>query len=62
MLLTQPTAFASPTFQSFGFSASISGLYQEMLEGINAGLVDYEGSDVRRGTVTAEEAIQKLLG
>jgi len=59
-LLTHPTAFVALTFQSFGFSASVAALFQEMFEGINTGIVGYEGTDILRGTVTAEDAIRKL--
>jgi uncharacterized protein YbjT (DUF2867 family) len=53
-----------PAMTSFGVSANLAALFREMMEGINSGLVAYEGADAPqvRGYVTAKEALQGLLG
>jgi len=51
-----------PAFASFGFSASVAGLFRGMYEGIANGAVAFEGEGARlvRGTVDAEAAFRTL--
>ncbi len=53
-----------PALMSFGFSASVAGLFQEMIHGINTGHVAWEGGAAKsvRGTVAIEEVLRGLLG
>jgi len=51
-----------PVFTSFGFSANVAGLFQEMYAGIASGAVVFEGKGARqvRGSVDAEAAFRAL--
>lgn len=59
-----PLSAAASTFQSFGFSENAAKLFEEMYAGVNSGQVAYEGgtAEFRRGGVTAEEALEGMLG
>jgi len=63
-LETHPLDAVIPTFTALGFSQDLARLFREMIEGINAGHVAYEGKGAtfRRGKVTARETINQLLG
>jgi uncharacterized protein YbjT (DUF2867 family) len=50
-----------PTFTSFGMSASMAGLYDEMTRAMNAGALVFEGTPVR-GTVPVDAVLGRLLG
>jgi uncharacterized protein YbjT (DUF2867 family) len=58
-----PLEAVVPTFTSFGISANIAGLFQEMYDGIAKGLVVFEGKGARfvRGQVDAETVLRGLL-
>lgn len=49
-----------PTFTSFGMSASVAGLYEEMTRAMNAGTLTFEGTPVR-GTVPVGQVLGGLL-
>ena len=53
-----------PNFTAAGFSQDLARLFREMIAGINSGHVAYEGKDAtfQRGTVTALDAINQMLG
>ena len=57
-----PLEAVVPTFTSFGISANIAGLFREMYDGIEKGLVAFEGKGARlvRGKVDAEAALRGL--
>jgi uncharacterized protein YbjT (DUF2867 family) len=59
-----PISAAVDLFKGMGIAEQLARLIQEMYAGINSGLVDYErqGTEFRRGTVTAEEALRGMLG
>jgi uncharacterized protein YbjT (DUF2867 family) len=59
-----PTSAVAPAFASFGVSAHVAGLYQEMFEGLVSGLVAFEGKGARtvRGGVDAETVLRGLAG
>jgi uncharacterized protein YbjT (DUF2867 family) len=59
---TAPLEAVVPAFTSFGFSANVAGLFQEMYAGIANGAVAFEGKGARhvRGTVDAEAAFRSL--
>ncbi|MDP2310873.1 MAG: NAD(P)H-binding protein [Pseudomonadota bacterium] len=50
-----------PTFVSFGLSASMAGLYEEMTRAMNAGKLVFEGAPVR-GIVPVDQVLGRLLG
>ncbi|MES2642280.1 MAG: NmrA family NAD(P)-binding protein [Myxococcota bacterium] len=50
-----------PMFTSFGMSASMAGLYDEMTRSMNAGTLVFEGTPVR-GTVPVDAVLGRLLG
>lgn len=59
----QPLDAVVPTFQSFGISAHLAGLYREMYEGIVNGTVAYPaGAQPVRGQAGPREALAQLLG
>jgi len=59
----QPLDAIVATFQSFGMSAHLAGLYREMLEGILNGTVAYPaGAQLVRGQEGPREALAPLLG
>ena len=53
-----------PSMTAAGFPQDLARLFREMIEGINSGHVAYEGKGAtfERGTVTAQEAINQILG
>lgn len=57
-----PLEAVVPTFTSFGISAHMAGLFQEMYDGIAKGVVAFEGKGARlvRGQVDAETALRGL--
>ena len=57
-----PLEAVVPAFTSFGFSANVAGLFQEMYAGIANGAVAFEGKGARhvRGSVDAEAAFRAL--
>lgn len=59
-----PVQAVGPAFTSFGMSANVAGLFQEMYEGIANGTVAFEGRGARhvRGSVDAESALRALAG
>ena len=59
-----PLSAIVPTLTPLGFSPDVARLFEEMTGGINSGHVAYEGKGIefRRGTVTAKEAVAKMLG
>ncbi len=63
-LETHPLDAVIPTFTTLGFSQDLAGLFREMIEGINSGHVAYEGKGAtfKRGSVTAPETINQMLG
>jgi uncharacterized protein YbjT (DUF2867 family) len=58
-----PLEAVVPAFTSFGISANVAGLFQEMYDGIAKGLVAPEGRGARfvRGQVDAETVLRGLL-
>jgi len=63
-LETHPLDAVIPTFTALGFSQDLARLFREMIEGINSGHVAYagKGARFRRGSVTALETINQMLG
>jgi len=61
---THPLDAVIPTFTATGFSQDLAGLFREMIEGVNSGHVTYEGKGAtfQRGHVTAQEAINQMVG
>jgi uncharacterized protein YbjT (DUF2867 family) len=57
-----PTSAVVPTYESFGISTNVAGLFQEMYEGIASGIVAHEGKGARfvRGNVDAESTFRAL--
>ena len=57
-----PLAAVVPAFTSFGISANVAGLYEEMYDGLVKGIVSFEGKGARRvrGNVDAETALRGL--
>jgi uncharacterized protein YbjT (DUF2867 family) len=57
-----PLEAVVPAFTSFGISANVAGLFQEMYAGIASGAVAFEGKGARhvRGSVDAEAAFRAL--
>jgi len=57
-----PLEAVVPTYTSFGISANIAGLFQEMYAGTTNGTVAFEGKGTRlvRGNVDAETALRGL--
>lgn len=57
-----PLAAVVPVLTSFGISANVAGLFQEMYAGIANGTVAFEGNGARqlRGDVDAESAFRAL--
>jgi uncharacterized protein YbjT (DUF2867 family) len=53
-----------PAFTAGGFPQDLARLFREMIEGINSGHVAYEGKGAtfQRGSVTAREAVNRMLG
>jgi uncharacterized protein YbjT (DUF2867 family) len=61
-VVSQPVAQVAASFQQFGFSAEIAGLYQEMMEGILAGRLSFEHPEtLRRGKQTLEQTLGEML-
>ena len=58
-----PEEAISPAFQSYGMSADMAGLYQEMIHGFNAGTLRWEGGKARhvRGTMTIDTFVRGVL-
>lgn len=56
------TSAVVPTYESFGISTDVAGLFREMYEGIASGRVAYEGNGARlvRGRVDAESTFRAL--
>ena len=63
-LETHPLDAVIPALTAAGFTPDLARLFREMIEGVNSGHVAYEGKDatLRRGSVTAQEAINQMLG
>jgi hypothetical protein len=59
-----PLDQVEPTFTSAGLSADVSRLYRLMYEGMQAGLLRFEGGGATfvRGTVPPGEALGTALG
>ena len=57
-----PLAAVVPAFTSFGISANVAGLFQEMYDGIAKGVVAFEGNGAHavRGSGDAETALRGL--
>jgi uncharacterized protein YbjT (DUF2867 family) len=63
-LIEAPLAGVVPTFTSFGISANVAGLFEEMYAGMISGKVAPEpGAHERvRGTTPLEQTLRALLG
>ncbi|MES1185798.1 MAG: NmrA family NAD(P)-binding protein [Myxococcales bacterium] len=63
-LVEPPLDAVVPTFTSFGISADVARLFQQMYEGIRNGRVSAEGgqAEARRGTTTLEQTLRALSG
>ena len=65
-LAEAPLEAVVPTFTSFGFSANVAGLFQEMYRAIRDGTLSWQGSAGGavpvRGTVGLDEVLRPLLG
>jgi len=58
-----PLEAVTPTFQSFGMSAQLAGLYEEMLRGIVTRRVAWEGGHRRvQGTTPLKAVLAGMLG
>jgi NAD(P)H dehydrogenase (quinone) len=59
-----PLETSVPVLTGAGFSKDVALLFEEMNRGINSGHVDFErsGTEFRRGTTTAREALQQIAG
>ena len=61
-VVSQPVAQVAATFQKFGFSAEMAGLYQEMMQGVVAGRVAFEHPEtLRRGKQSLEQTLAEML-
>jgi uncharacterized protein YbjT (DUF2867 family) len=57
-----PVTATAQTLQSFGFSAEIAGLYQELNQGLLSGRVGWEHPEtLRRGKESLEQALGALV-
>jgi uncharacterized protein YbjT (DUF2867 family) len=63
-LVEPPLEAVVPTFTSFGISADVARLFQQMYEGIRSGRVGFEGgqAEARRGTTGLEQTLRALSG
>jgi len=61
-LVEPPLDAVVPTFTSFGISADVARLFQQMYEGIRNGRVSVEGgqAEARRGTTSLEQTLRGL--
>lgn len=59
-----PLSAVVPTFMGFGLGRSMAEAYREMIEGVQKGVVAFEGNGTRlvRGTTTVGEVLKGLLG
>jgi uncharacterized protein YbjT (DUF2867 family) len=59
-LETHPLDAVVPAMTAAGLSTDFASLIREMYSGLNSGLVAYEGTELTRGTVTAQEAANRM--
>ncbi len=61
-VLPQPVAQVAAAFQTFGFSAEMAGLYQELTQGVLSGRVAFEHPEaLRRGKQGLEQTLGEML-
>ena len=58
-----PLEAVVPTFTSFGISANVAGLFQQLYQGMRSGKVAFQGqgAELRRGGTGLEDALRSLL-
>jgi uncharacterized protein YbjT (DUF2867 family) len=59
--MAHPDVAAAQVLQSTGMPASIASLFQDMIMRVNDGTLVFEGTGIRRGAVTLNEAIRRLV-